>query len=303
MTHMVAPLVSIAMPVRNCERTLDIAIRSIVQQTFPHWELLVLDDGSTDLTYEVAAACRDPRLRVIADGFHSGLPSRLNQAVRLSRGKYLARMDGDDVSFPDRLRRQVAYLEGRPEVDLIGTSVIVFRGDGEPIGVRLVRDSHQWISRRPWGAFPMAHSSWMGRTEWFRKNPYDSGVIRAEDQELLLRTYRRSRFGAIEDVLLGYREDRLALRNICRGRVSYGMAVVRRFCRDRQYGQALAGAVGHSIKLLLDVAAVASGLNYRVLRGRAMPAPLSVCSEWQAVWAELTGSRAHTCEIRELIKQ
>lgn len=278
------PVVSIGMPVRNCEKTLSIAIRSILNQTFPHWELLVVDDGSSDGT-AAAAGIEDPRIRVMADGFHAGLPARLNQAVRLSRGKYFARMDGDDVAFPERLARQVRYLEAHPEVDLVAASVLVFKGEGEVIGQRTMREPHAWICRRPWGSFPMAHPTWMGRREWFQANPYSPAAVRSEDQELLLRTYRHSRFAGLADVLLGYREDRLLLGNLCRGRIHYVKAVVRQAAADREYTQALAGLAGHSMRLLADVMAITSGLDYRILRHRATPAPEEVVAKWNSVWA------------------
>lgn len=276
------PVVSIGMPVRNCEKTLPIAIRSILNQTFPHWELLVVDDGSSDGT---AAGIGDPRIRVVADGFHAGLPARLNQAVRLSRGKYFARMDGDDVSFPERLARQVSYLEAHPEVDLVAASVLVFKGEGEVIGQRTMREPHAWICRRPWASFPMAHPTWMGRSKWFRANPYSPAAVRSEDQELLLRTYKHSRFAGLADVLLGYREERLLLGNLCLGRVHYVKAVVRQAAADREYTHALAGLAGHSMRLLADVMAITSGLDYRILRHRATPAPEEVVAKWNSVWA------------------
>src|SRR5271157_2334580 len=95
------PTVSIGMPVYNCARTLDIAIRSIVKQTFPNWELLLIDDGSADETVGICRSFCDPRVQVIADGAHKGLVARLNQAIDLSRGRYFARMDGDDVCYPE----------------------------------------------------------------------------------------------------------------------------------------------------------------------------------------------------------
>src|SRR5215472_3881837 len=94
------PLVSIGMPTFNCERTLAIAIRSILNQTYDNWQLLLMDDGSTDRTLEVARGFADPRISVLTDHSHKGLVPRLNQAVEMSQGEYFARMDGDDVAYP-----------------------------------------------------------------------------------------------------------------------------------------------------------------------------------------------------------
>jgi len=278
------PEVSIGMPVRNCESTIAAAIRSIVHQTYTRWELLVLDDGSSDRTLEAVCGLRDPRIRIVRDGLHAGLPTRLNQAVQLSRAKYFARMDGDDVCFPDRLQRQIDYLESHPGVDLLATGVVVFRGDGFVLGQRRCPASHEEICRRPWSSFPMPHPTWMGRTEWFRNHPYDPRVVRAEDQELLLRTCRQSRFAGLEEALLGYREERLRWGRISRGRMNYVEAGLRQFFREREWGNAVALALGHGFKMLADAVAIASGLEHRLLRHRARPISETLLRRWALVW-------------------
>ena len=98
------PLVSIGMPVFNCEKTLIPAVNSILNQTYSNWELFLLDDGSKDKTLEIANSFKDSRIKVIVDGLNKKLPSRLNQAIEMSQGKYFARMDGDDISYPERLQ-------------------------------------------------------------------------------------------------------------------------------------------------------------------------------------------------------
>jgi glycosyltransferase involved in cell wall biosynthesis len=285
MPELHSPRISIGMPVRNSERSIATAICSILHQTFSDWELLVLDDGSSDSTVAVSSSFHDQRIRLMSDGFHSGLPARLNQAVRVSRGRYFARMDGDDVAFPERLARQAAYLDCHPEIDLVASSVVVFQSDGRVIGQRKLRDSHEWLCGRPWASFPMPHPTWMGRIEWFQAHPYHSAAVRCEDQELLLRAYQHSRFGAIEDALLGYREDRLGLSNLVRGRINYACAAAQHFWDGQQYGCALACLAGHTMRLFIDCFAVTSGLNHTVLRHRARPAPANVMGDWKSVWS------------------
>src|SRR5579863_5206493 len=130
------PLISVGMPVLNCEKTLELAMRSIVRQSRGDWALIVIDDGSTDHTVEIARSFSDPRVLVCADGLHTGLSERLNEAIQLSRGEYFARMDGDDVAYPERFERQVRYLEEHPEVDLLGAGILVFKGSGCALGTR-----------------------------------------------------------------------------------------------------------------------------------------------------------------------
>jgi len=281
-----SPLVTIGMPVRNCEKTIGTAIRSILNQTWSHWELLVIDDGSTDGTVREALSFAGPRIRVFADGRHRGIAPRLNEAVKRSRGAYFARMDGDDVSFPERLALQLAYLERNPAVDLLGAGVVVFHGEGEVLGTRAIRVTHEEICRRPRSGFPLAHPTWIGRTEWFRNHPYRPDAVRAEDQDLLLRNYRDSRFASLPAVLLGYREESLRLKNILRGRWSFLRGVIREERSGGRVAFAFRAILEHAAKAALETAAVATGLDYTVLRHRALPADPAIAHRWAQVWAE-----------------
>ena len=202
------------MSVFNCGPALIPTIRSLLHQTYDNWELILLDDGSTDDTPLLAKSFHDRRIRLIVDGFNRGLGARLNQAVDLSGGDYFARIDGGDVAYPERLAVQVRFLETHPEVDLVASRIIIFSGLGRVVGRYPFLQTHEAICRRPWSGFQLPHPTWMGRMAWFRKNAYSSAMRKSQDQELLLRTYRRSRDDALDQILLGYRKDCLSLRNI-----------------------------------------------------------------------------------------
>src|SRR6516164_1614607 len=160
---MSSPLVSIGMPAFNCEETLAVAIRSILSQSCEDWELLVMEDGSGDGTLEVARSFSDSRISVISDASHKGLVARLNQAVEISLGKYFARMDADDVAYPERFERQVEYLERHPQVDLVGCHMLMFRDGGIAFGCRLTPENHEVICDQPASGFRIAHATLMGR--------------------------------------------------------------------------------------------------------------------------------------------
>ncbi len=198
------PLVSIALPSFNAEKTIGDAIASILLQTFENWELLLIDDGSKDRTLEIVKCFNDPRIRIFADGMNKGLPTRLNEAIDLASGKYFARMDNDDICFPDRLQKQVDHLEAHPEIDLLGTKALAFVSPGKATGFFPFRQTHEAICSRPWNGFYLPHPTWMGKTAWFRKYRYRL-VDRAEDQDLLLRSYSESRFECLNEVLFAYR--------------------------------------------------------------------------------------------------
>lgn len=132
----VAPQVSIIMPAYNVARFLDEAIESIVSQRFEDWELICVDDCSTDDTRTRLEgwASRDRRIRVYSTPVNSGVGGARDWGIRFARGRYVAMMDSDDVAMPDRLGRQVAYLRSHPEVIALGTQTIQVNEMGEEIG-------------------------------------------------------------------------------------------------------------------------------------------------------------------------
>lgn len=118
---MCSHIVSVILPVFNGEPWVLDAIRSIQQQTFSDWELIILDDGSTDRSLEICQACasQDQRIRVYANGTNLGLARTMNKLVKMAKGKYIAVQEQDDISMPERFAREVALLDSHPEVGLV----------------------------------------------------------------------------------------------------------------------------------------------------------------------------------------
>jgi glycosyltransferase involved in cell wall biosynthesis len=199
------PAVSILLPVRNGGAFLRAALCSLLAQTRGDFELLVLDDGSDDGSASLARSLGDPRIRVLEDGRRLGLSARLNQGVQLARAGLVARMDADDICLPRRLEAQLAYLAAHPEVDLVGCRAAVFR-DREILGLLPYAAEHEALVAKPWHTIPLPHPTWVGRREWFLRNPYRTPEVkRAEDQELLVRASTSSRYACLPEVLLAYR--------------------------------------------------------------------------------------------------
>jgi len=286
--EMSVPIVSIGMPAFNCEKTLAVAIRSILNQTYKNWELLVMEDGSSDGTLEVARSFSDPRIRVTATDSHEGIVARLNQAVAMSRGKYFARMDADDVAYPWRLERQIEYLERHAEVDLLGCRMLMFKDNGVAFGCRPTPETHEEICRQPSNGFGIAHATWMGRTSWFRAHPYDPSIPRAEDQVLLLRNYAKSHFACLPEILYGCREDQLLLRKILVSRYGFAKGVLREFFGRRKYFTAAGAILKQLGKAHVDVFAVLTGLDYHVLAHRARPLQPENLRRWTQVWSQVS---------------
>jgi glycosyltransferase involved in cell wall biosynthesis len=277
------PIVSIGMSVFNCESTLGQAIRSILQQTYDNWELILIDDGSQDKTVAVANSYQDRRIRIIVDGKNKRLAARLNQAVRESRGKYFARMDADDIAYPSRLKAQVQFLEDHPGIELVGSRVMIFSGKGRIIGTYPFKKNHAEICSRPWAGFYLPHPTWMGNTVWFRQNPYNISTPKAQDQELLLRTYEHSRFACLPEILLGYRKSKLSLRTLLTGRYYYSRMLIQKAVNEKQYFFAF-GVLEQMVKFMVETFAITTGLNYRVLQHRAVSVSRRESEIWEKVW-------------------
>lgn len=176
-------MVTIGLPVYHAEKWVGEAIESILRQTYGDWELIVtIDEANASLSevLEVRSEEFGGKIRIVADGEHRGISYRINQQVAMARGEYFARMDADDVMLPERLALQVKYLQEHPEVDVCGTGA---------------------------GEWTFIHPSVMGRTEWFRQNPYRSECDGCEDWDLWLRTKDNSTFGFIDTPLIYYRQS------------------------------------------------------------------------------------------------
>jgi glycosyltransferase involved in cell wall biosynthesis len=316
------PLISIAMPVRNNSATLDLAVRSMQWQTYENWELILIDDGSTDDTAQRARRCAaaDSRIRVLVDGHGRGLPERLNQAIGLSRGPFFARMDGDDVAYPERLERQLEYLQAHPTVDLVGASAIVFADDGRALGKRACGETHEEICARPSAGFALVHPTFFGRIEFFRKYQYRASAVRCEDQDLLLRSYTRprsmlasgmlksqdqdllvrsfkaARFANVPEVLIGYRESRLDWKKNLTSRKYVAISFFQNHWKDGHRALALRALFGQVFKSLVDLLAIGTGLDYQILRHRARPISADERGRWTEVWTTLNDGLARSRE-------
>lgn len=287
----VDPDISIVMPVRNVQGTIDPAIRSILAQTCTAWELVVLDDGSTDTTVRRLRewADLDDRIRLFVDGRSRGLPDRLNEGVRYSRAPIVARMDGDDICYPRRLETQLAFLRDNPAVDIVGAGAMVFTSDGTARGPRSLPGGHAELTANAWrSGIPLAHPTWMGRRSWFLRFPYDARARCCEDWEVLLRGHRSSRYANLPDLLLGYREDRIKLRRSIKSRLHQAIFLMRYGARDHRMPASLLGAAGELAKGMRDTVAVLARRQDLVLARRNQVPSSSELATWQAMWSKFT---------------
>jgi len=279
---MTTPLISVMMPFRNSGATFAAAVQSIAKQTYENWELLLCDDGSSDHSLALAQSLRDPRVVVWSDGKRLCLAARLNQCIDRARGEYIARMDSDDLSYPDRLRRQLEFLQQNPEVDLVGCRMVIFTEDGTPIGKRRLPVEHSQIAANPSLGFGIAHPTWMARTSWFRSYRYDANAVRYEDVELLYRAHQASRFANIPEVLYAYRETRGGFHKRLTTRIGR-VRHLRAVGRQRLGGMFYKAALAESIKAALDAAVTFSSARYWMLQLREEPLTMRDQTNWDAV--------------------
>ena len=181
-------LVTVGIPFYNAEKTLADAVRSVFAQTWRDWELILLDDGSTDGSLEIARAVADPRVRVISDGRNLGLPARLNQIAREAKSNYIVRMDADDLMSPRRIQREMGVLDRNPEIDLVSAGTFSLDESDRLIGARCADVSRVTRADLAVWRVEIVHAALLGRKEWFLRNPYAEDFLCSQDRELWLRT-------------------------------------------------------------------------------------------------------------------
>ena len=199
--------VSILMPVYNAELYLSEAIQSMLNQTYTDFELIILDDCSTDNSAAVVHAFSDTRIVYHRNEVNSGLANNLNTGLKLAKGKYIARMDGDDISLPHRLQTQVDFLESHPDIDLCSCAMQMFGADNQ-VWVR-DRDPEQVkITMMFYSA--VLHASSVFRKDVFEKNNlyYNQETFPAEDYDLWARAAFFCRMVNLPDVMYLYRMHR-----------------------------------------------------------------------------------------------
>lgn len=289
------PLVSVGLQFFNNDNTLHLAIASILNQTYQNLELILHNDGSSDRSLDIARSFSDPRIRLFTDDVNRKRPERLNSSLGLAQGKYYAIMDGDDIAYPDRIMKQVEYLENHPLVDLVGAGMLVFGKGGEAIGKRQPPLTHAKIVAAPGVGFPLAQPTFMGKLDWFRKYGYDVRALGGvEDQDLLLRSYQTSIFANLPDILMGYQEPALSLKKIIFARYAFGKSLIR-CCSSRLNGVWLARSLAvQLIRAGADAIAIGTGLKYRLLRHRANPLNSDEHEEWRQIYGAVVRSASFT---------
>ena len=201
------PIVSVVMPAYNCGGYLSEAIESILQQTFTDFEFIILNDGSTDDTSTILHRYTDKRIHIV-ERENRGFAASLNEAILLSRGKYIARMDADDVSLINRLQLQYEYMEKHPEVDILGGQAFIIDQSGKIKGEIRKPVSFNFISKYISYACPLIHSTYFIRKYVYENEGIYRDISPGEDYDFLLRSFEKGYVMAnLPDKILQYRRN------------------------------------------------------------------------------------------------
>ena len=205
-----SPAVSVVMTVYNTERYVAEAVESVLSQTFRDFEFIVIDDGSTDRSPAILRdyAARDRRIKLVSRP-NTGIVAAANEGISMARGRYLARMDSDDVCLPRRFETQVRYLDEHPECVLVGSRVTVVDPYGSPVlesGQKLTHEEIDAELLGSGGGWAIVQPSAMMRTEAVRRvGAYRGRHNVSEDQDLFLRLAEVGRVANLPEPLLLYR--------------------------------------------------------------------------------------------------
>lgn len=206
------PFISVGIPIYNAEKYLPLAIQSIINQSYQNWELILIDDGSTDDSLQIAKSfeAKDKRIRVISDGQNKKLPYRLNQIIGEAKYDYIMRMDADDMIHPKKIEIQIEFLIKNPQYDLVSTGLVSINKNHKAYGYRNFSQTHTEF-RELKRSYPIVHASIMAKTSWYKRNKYRLDYPRCEDYELWCRTSLKNdlKIAILPNLLYYYREEGL----------------------------------------------------------------------------------------------
>ena len=252
----IAPLVSVLMAAYNPGKYLDEAVRSILSQTYKNWELVVLDDASTDDTWNAlrSFAAKDSRIRIFQNGHNLGFSGTRNRLFTLMNpnAEFIAVLDSDDIALPTRLQRQVTFLQEHPEIGAVGSSIIIINENSSVTSFRNYPSTPEDVRSSALKSNPMAHSTlMMRRSVQLMLGDYGTTLSCCEDYDYLLRMLKITSYTNLETPQIAYRisSTQWTKRRI-RHSLLVSQAVQRRYLFRRGYFS-LSALLSHCARYLL----------------------------------------------------
>lgn len=208
------PKVSVVIPTYNGAKYIERSVQGILQQTFTDFELLIIDDGSTDNTLDILNRIKDPRIRVYQNGQNRGVVYTRNRAIELARGDFLAVNDVDDYSYPHRLEKQVKFLLSNPSYWAVGAYAKRIQQNGTYDIWKYPKNAEEIRCRLFWGS-ALVHSTTLFNLSYLKENDlnYSLKFEVAEDYDLFEKISRQGRLANLDEILIDYqvRNDGLTL--------------------------------------------------------------------------------------------
>lgn len=199
-------LISVIMPVYNAGDFLVEAIQSIRSQTYKNWELIAIDDGSTDNSLKILKqfAKKDKRIKIFHFSKNKGIAAALNKGLDKAKGYYIARMDADDISLPRRFETQVKYLQDHQDVIAVGSQIKLINEQGKNIGYKTFPDDHQRLYEMMMTIMAIQHPTLLTYTNFIKKCRYENHTT-AEDVSMFFQLLQYGHFGNVPQTLFKYR--------------------------------------------------------------------------------------------------
>lgn len=210
------PAISVLLSVYNADRYVSLAIESILNQTFTDFELIIVDDCSSDASWDICEkyAQQDKRIVLLRNKSNLGGCETLNVGLRIAKGRYVARQDNDDWSYPDRLAKQLNFMEAHPDVGIVGGSMEIMDGSEKVIGKRTYNFTDSTIRKKIFRYSPFSHPLVMVRKSILDTvGYYNCEYAPADDYDLYFRIGEASQFANLSDILLKYRVVSTSLTN------------------------------------------------------------------------------------------
>lgn len=199
------PMISVIMPIYNGELFLREAIDSILNQTYTNFEFIIIDDGSTDQTAAILNTYSDPRIIRITHPQNLGLVKSLNDGIAQARGEYFARMDADDISFPERFEKQIQFMNDHPEIGMLGGNVQVIDTAGNLGVVSTLPTTSTYMLWKMCFENPIRHPTVLMRTKIIKQLEGYRDFKASEDYDLWQRMSEITKLANLNDILVFYR--------------------------------------------------------------------------------------------------
>jgi len=198
---------TVIMPTFNVDKFIARAIESMLSQTFKDFELIIIDDASTDGTLEIARsyAKKDSRIKIVVNEKNLQVATTLNKGIKIAKSQIIARMDPDDISFPERLEKQFTFMKKHPNIAIVGTNILIINELGELISKREYPDKSNKLKKLMFKYSPFAHPTVMFRKKIFQEfGGYSVSMVPCEDIDLWFKIGSKYEISNIQEYLLKY---------------------------------------------------------------------------------------------------